>query len=210
MTGFANAGSGIVVRGIAEAVVSNRAWLSEIDGKIGDGDHGNNMAKGFARAAERISDDDTLDAAFATVTDVLMGEIGGSMGPLYGMFFSDMADAVAGKDVIDPELFARMLAVGCEGVMAIGEAKAGDKCLLDTLVPAVAAAEETASEGFPAMLSAMRHAATEGRDSTRDMIARIGRASRLGERSRGVLDAGAASCCLILHALADGIEKRLT
>ena len=210
MTGFANAGSGIVVRGIAETIVSNRAWLSEIDGKIGDGDHGNNMAKGFARAAERISDDETLDAAFATVTDVLMGEIGGSMGPLYGMFFSDMADVVAGEDMIDPAMFARMLAAGCDGVMAIGEAKAGDKCLLDALVPAVRAAEKTASQGFPTVLAAVRKAATEGRDSTKDMVARIGRASRLGERSRGVLDAGAASCCLILHALADGIEKRLT
>lgn len=209
MTGFENAGSGIIVRGIAEAIVSNRAWLSEIDGKIGDGDHGNNMAKGFARAAERISDEDSLDAAFATVTDVLMGEIGGSMGPLYGMFFSDMADVVAGQERIDAPTFARMLAAGSDGVMAIGEAKAGDKCLLDALVPAVVAAENTAPEGFPAMLAAIRRAATDGRDSTKDMVARIGRASRLGERSRGVLDAGAASCCLILHALADGVEKRL-
>lgn len=209
MASFENAGSGAMVRRVAAAVVENRAWLSEIDGKIGDGDHGNNMAKGFGRAAERMDDTDTLDAAFATLTDVLMGEIGGSMGPLYGMFFSDMADVVAGKDRIDAPTFAAMLAAGAEGVMAIGEAKPGDKCLLDALCPAVRAAEETAPQGFPATLNAVRTAAEEGRDATRDMIAKIGRASRLGERSRGVQDAGATSCALILVTLANEIEARL-
>lgn len=210
MASFKNAGSGAMVRKVAEAVVENRAWLSEIDGKIGDGDHGNNMAKGFGRAAERISDGDTLDAAFATVTDVLMGEIGGSMGPLYGMFFSDMADVVAGKERIDAPTFAAMLAAGADGVMAIGEARPGDKCLLDALCPAVTAAEETAAQGFPETLVAVRKAATDGRDATIDMVAQIGRASRLGERSRGVQDAGATSCALILVTLADAIEARLS
>ncbi|WP_116134068.1 dihydroxyacetone kinase subunit DhaL [Tropicimonas sp. IMCC34043] len=209
MTSFPNTGSGAMVRKVAQIVVENRGYLSEIDGKIGDGDHGNNMAKGFGRAAERIADDDTLDASFAILADVLMGEIGGSMGPLYGMFFSDMGDVVAGKDRIDALTFAAMLDAGCEGVMAIGSAKAGDKCLLDALVPAVAAAKANASLGFPAVLDAVRKAAAEGRDATKDMVAKIGRASRLGERSRGVLDAGATSCCLILTALADGIEPRL-
>lgn len=209
MKSFPNAGSGAMVRRVAAAVVANRAYLSEIDGKIGDGDHGNNMAKGFGRAAERISDDDTLDKAFATLTDVLMGEIGGSMGPLYGMFFSDMADVVTGQERIDATVFARMLDAGREGVMAIGEAKQGDKCLLDALVPAVEAAK-THPEDFPAVLDAVRKAAAEGRDATRDMVAKIGRASRLGERSRGVLDAGATSCCLILTELANGIDERLS
>jgi dihydroxyacetone kinase len=71
-----------MVRELSDAIVANKAWLSEIDGLIGDGDHGVNMAKGFARAADRLDGED-LQAAFATLGDVLLSEIGGSMGPLY-------------------------------------------------------------------------------------------------------------------------------
>jgi dihydroxyacetone kinase-like protein len=209
MTGLPNAGAGVIVRDIADIIVANRAYLSEIDGKIGDGDHGNNMAKGFGRAAERISDEDTLDAAFATLSSVLMSEIGGSMGPLYGMMFSDMADAIGSADRIDADSFGHMLLAGSEGVTAIGSAAQGDKTLLDTLLPAVEAFRSTDGD-FKARLDAMEAAAVAGRDSTKDMVARIGRASRLGERSRGVLDAGATSCCMILSALADGVRARLT
>ena len=121
-----------------------------------------------------------------------------------------MADVVAGKERIDAPTFAAMLAAGAEGVMTIGEARPGDKCLLDALCPAVTAAEETAAQGFPETLAAVRKAATDGRDATVDMVAQIGRASRLGERSRGVQDAGATSCALILVTLADAIEARLS
>lgn len=208
MTALPNAGGGGIVRDMAAVIVANRAYLSDIDGKIGDGDHGNNMAKGFGRAAERIGDDDTLDAAFATLSAVLMSEIGGSMGPLYGMMFSDMAEVIAGRDLIDADAFAAMLAAGCDGVTAIGSAGPGDKTLLDALLPAVAAFR-TADGDFTARLDTMKAAAVAGRDSTRDMVARVGRASRLGERSRGVLDAGATSCCMILTALADGAAARV-
>ncbi|ROU02931.1 dihydroxyacetone kinase subunit DhaL [Histidinibacterium lentulum] len=208
MSGFANAGAGAIVREIAAVIVANKAYLSEIDGRIGDGDHGNNMAKGFGRAAERVADGDTLDAGFSKLSDVLMSEIGGSMGPLYGMMFDDMASAIAGQDTVDAEAFGAMLAAGRDGVMAIGEAQVGDKTLLDTLCPAVDAFAGTAGE-FAAKLEAMKSAAAEGRDATKDMVARVGRSSRLGERSRGVLDAGATSCCMILTALADGVARRL-
>ncbi len=206
-----NAGAAAILRDIAATIVANKAWLSEIDGKIGDGDHGINMAKGFGRAADRIAPEATLTEAMQTLSDVLMGEIGGSMGPLYGMMFSDMADALGNGSEITAERFGAMIRAGCDGVMDMGEAKPGDKTLLDALVPAVEAYEASLGEDadFAAALSAMRQAADTGRDSTRDMIARIGRSARLGERSRGVLDAGASSCALILSGFADGISQRL-
>jgi dihydroxyacetone kinase-like protein len=211
MTALPNAGAGGVVADVAAVIVENRAYLSELDGQIGDGDHGFNMAKGFGRAAERIGADDTLDTALNTLSEVLIGEIGGSMGPLYGMMFSDMADAVAGAEAIDAETFGKMLHAGLDGVKAIGAADVGDKTLLDTLVPAIEAYDATLAGGadFAAALAALTTAAEAGRDATRDMVARIGRASRLGERSRGVLDPGATSCCLILTAMAGGIARRL-
>ncbi|MCC5954590.1 MAG: dihydroxyacetone kinase subunit L [Natronohydrobacter sp.] len=211
MDAIPNAGAGEILREIASVIVANKAWLSEIDGKIGDGDHGINMAKGFGRAAERISPEATLTEAMETLSDVLMSEIGGSMGPLYGMMFSDMADALSGADAIDSAAFGRMIRAGLDGVQDIGAAKVGDKTLLDALVPAVEAFELEQARGaaFGTALAAMRAAAENGRDSTVDMVAKIGRSARLGERSRGVLDAGASSCALILAGFAEGLSRRL-
>ncbi|MEM7567188.1 MAG: dihydroxyacetone kinase subunit DhaL [Pseudomonadota bacterium] len=209
MAGFPNAGGGAIVKAIAATIVENKAYLSEIDGKIGDGDHGVNMAKGFGRASERIGDDASLQEGFATLSDVLMSEIGGSMGPLYGMFFMEMADALEGVETIDGPAFAKMLRAGLEGVSSVGSANVGDKTMMDALVPAVEAAETGAGGDFAETLRAAKAAAETGRDSTRDMAAKIGRASRLGERSRGVLDAGATSCAMIVGGLCDGAFARL-
>ena len=93
----------------------------------------------------------------------------------------------------------------------LGSAKPGDKTMLDALSPAADAFDAAQKEGksFADSLDAMAAAAERGRDATRDMVARVGRASRLGERSRGVVDAGASSCCLILQTIATGVKKRL-
>lgn len=204
------ADAGGILAELAGVIVENKAYLSEIDGLIGDGDHGVNMAKGFSRAAGRMAGQDlTLDAAFATLSDVLLTEIGGSMGPLYGFMFQDMSTAVAGRQAIDADGFSDMLNAALAGVRRAGSAQPGDKTLIDTLQPAVAAFDAAKSNGFRPALGAMRDAAARGRDSTIDLVAKVGRASRLGERSRGVLDAGATSCCLILTALAGSFEKRL-
>lgn len=201
-----------MLKEIAAVIVANKAHLSEIDGKIGDGDHGINMAKGFGRAAEQLSGDESVEQAFLKLSDVLMNEIGGSMGPLYGLMFEGMAEEAGKSQAIDLKTLAQMLRTGLDSVCEIGAAQVGDKTLLDTLVPAVLYLEEAASSNtdFADALSEMKARAQTGRDSTVDMVAKIGRSARLGERSRGVLDAGATSCCLILETLADGITRRLT
>jgi dihydroxyacetone kinase phosphoprotein-dependent L subunit len=211
MTSFQNADQVAILQDLATVIVANKAWLSEIDGKIGDGDHGSNMAKGFGRAADRVAGQTlSLDAALLVLSDVLMNEIGGSMGPLYGLMFEDMAGAITGRDRIDAEAFSRMLHAGLQGVQGVGNAQVGDKTLIDTLVPAVAAFDAAKASGFAPALDAMIHAAEAGRDSTIDLVARIGRSARLGERSRGVLDAGATSCCLILTSLGQSVRQRLS
>jgi len=210
MAHIPNSGQATIIEELAQVIVANKAWLSEIDGKIGDGDHGSNMAKGFGRAAERVHGKDmTLDAALLVLSDVLMSEIGGSMGPLYGLMFEDMATAIKGRAEIDAEAFSAMLNAGLVGVQGVGNAQVGDKTLIDTLVPAVAAFDAAKVEGFAPALAAMAAAAEKGRDSTIDLVARIGRSSRLGERSRGVLDAGATSCWMILTSLGSSIHQRL-
>ena len=212
MQHFDNASTGDIVLSVADRIIENRSYLSEIDGKIGDGDHGVNMAKGFGMAAERIRGNDmSLATAFDTLGTVLMTEIGGSMGPLYGVMFTQFAETIEKSSSIDAKTFSAMLTSGLDGIQAIGSAKVGDKTLLDTLVPAIDAFNSADADGkpFPEALDALVVAAEKGRDGTKDLVARIGRASRLGERSLGVLDAGATSCALILKALALGAKQKM-
>ena len=202
-----------IVADLVRVIVANREYLSEVDGAIGDGDHGINMAKGFAHCGRTIEGRQlTLAEALDELTLSLMEGIGGSMGPLYGSLFIGMADEVRGSEDIDAATFARLLRGGLTSLQDITEAGVGDKCLMDTLIPAVEAFERAhaAARSFSDALDAMKSAASQGRDSTKDLVAKIGRASRLGERSLGVLDAGAVSCCLILTQLADSIKPRLT
>lgn len=201
-----------IVGALIAVIVSNREYLSEIDGAIGDGDHGINMAKGFTLCAEAIKGQElTLAQAFDAIADALMEGIGGSMGPLYGSLFMGMADSVRGKPALGKYAFLAMLQNGLTELQDISSAGVGDKCLMDTLLPAIARFEQAVQQGdsFTEALTQLKQAAVAGRDSTRDLVAKIGRASRLGERSRGVLDAGAVSCCLLLCQLADAIEQRL-
>jgi dihydroxyacetone kinase-like protein len=202
---------GAVVLDIVQTIQANRAYLSEIDGAIGDGDHGINMSKGFSAAAAAIAPGTALGPALARLGETLMEGVGGSMGPLYGAFFSSMAEALGMHAEVDAPVFSGMLAAAQEAVEELGGAKVGDKTLLDTLVPARAAFDDARAKGLPlaACLERMAAAACAGRDSTRNLVARVGRASRLGERSRGVLDAGATSCCLILETFAASLRRLL-
>jgi phosphoenolpyruvate---glycerone phosphotransferase subunit DhaL len=213
MESFSNANAGQVVQRVISAVRENTASLSDIDGAIGDGDHGVNMGKGFGMAAERLSGGTAgLSAGLAEIGSVLLTEIGGAMGPLYGTFFRSLARESRGAAEIDAALFETMLKKAREGVVSIGGAHVGDKTMLDTLAPAVDAfsTARAGGKGFADCLRVMMKAAETGRDSTRDLVARLGRSSRLGERSRGFLDAGAASCCLILTAMGQSIIEMLS
>ncbi len=200
-----------VVPELVDAINANRAWLSEIDGAIGDGDHGINMSKGFTAAGAALDGGAPLPRAMRTLSETLFDGVGGAMGPLYGSLFGAMAETMEGASGLDAPLFGRMLHAAFDSVQELGSAKLGDKTMLDCLGPAMEAfdAAQDAGKSFAESLDAMAAAAERGRDATRDMVARVGRASRLGERSRGVLDAGASSCCLILETIAAGVKKRL-
>ncbi len=208
---FANAAGGGIIAELAGTMRENRDYLSEIDGAIGDGDHGINMVKGFDMAAERVEEGSSFDEALRTLGRTLVMEIGGSMGPLYGQFFKAMARQAKGVEQIDAATFASMLEAAYEAIRELGDAKVGDKTLVDTLDPAIAAFKEAtdAGAGFAEALDRMTEAAERGKDSTKDMVAKVGRSSRLGERSKGVLDAGATSCWLLLRTTAEFVKRQL-
>lgn len=197
---------------MVKAIQENKAYLGEVDGLIGDGDHGMNMNKGFSVFEERFKDQDfTFTEGLDELGTILLTEIGGSMGPIYGTILMDMAERGEDLDAISLEDLGSMLEHGLAGLCEIVEAKVGDKTLVDTLSPSVDCLKEEAKAGtgYAEALDKMKAAAEAGRDSTKDLVAKFGRSSRLGERSRGVLDAGATSCCIILEAMADGIKEQL-
>ncbi|MFW5994982.1 MAG: dihydroxyacetone kinase subunit DhaL [Spirochaetia bacterium] len=206
---FSNSQGRIIVERLIETIHSNRAYLSEIDGKIGDGDHGINMDKGFQMTAERLEEGMDMSAAMKTLGRTLVMEIGGSMGPLYGQFYKAMAKASKDAQEIDASVFADMLEAAYEAIRKLGDAKPGDKTLVDTLDPAAAALRAAVNEGkgFSESLDAMLAAAKQGWESTEEMVSKVGRSSRLGERSRGVLDAGATSCYLMLETMVNTAKE---
>ena len=201
-----------VVLSLISAINENKAWLSEIDGAIGDGDHGVNMAKGFNMAKEKVDDvGETLSEQLKSLGMILVSNIGGAMGPIYGTFFMRMAKPIEGKYEIDENDFKSMLESALEGVKKRGQAEVGDKTLVDTLEPATKAFAESVEKGlsFKEALDKMVETAKKGMESTKDLVAKKGRSSRLGDRSKGTIDAGAASCYIILKTLAESIEKTL-
>jgi dihydroxyacetone kinase-like protein len=207
-----------VVRDLIRAIQESRQSLSDIDGAIGDGDHGVNMSKGFTRAGEEIAGragdaqgPGDFSQALKTVSTTLMVSIGGAMGPLYGMLFRGLSRGCEGEREIDAPVFGRMLESARTEIRKISQAQVGDKTLMDALLPAVEAYVSSLKDGngFAESLQEMARAAEAGRDSTTDLVAKVGRASRLGERSRGTPDAGATSCALLLRTMADSIGRLL-
>lgn len=208
MDSFKNKDGKQILMAMVKGIQDNKAYLGEVDGLIGDGDHGMNMNKGFTLFENRFGDKEfSFTEGLEELGTILFAEIGGSMGPIYGTILSDAASAGEDTEEIDVKALAEMLRGGLSGLQEIVQAQVGDKTLVDTLEPAVVSLEKSAAsgEGFIPALGKMKEAAAVGRDSTKDMVAKFGRSSRLGGRSRGVLDAGAASCCIILTAMADAM-----
>jgi dihydroxyacetone kinase-like protein len=134
------------------------------------------------------------------------------MGPIYGILFKNLAEAGASFEEIGALELHKMLDYGLAELRDMDiDAKVGDKTLIDTYIPAKDALEKAAKEGLPLAdaLFQMKAAADAGYKSTKDLVSKVGRSSRLGERSKGVLDPGATSCFIILEAIADEMIKNI-
>lgn len=190
----------------AEVVAENRMALIELDRAIGDGDHGENMDRGFSAILGKLDAEPpaTPGAAFKLAAMTLMSKVGGAAGPLYGTAFLRAATTVGDAAELDSATLAAALAAARDGVVARGKAEVGEKTMIDAWTPAVDAATQAAASGAEpgAVLLAAAAAAEAGAVSTDPLIARKGRASYLGERAIGHRDPGAASSALILRAAA--------
>lgn len=198
---------------VIKSLQRERDYLSRLDAEIGDGDHGINLAKGALIAAKELSTarqigEVSTAEALECLSSVLSERIGGSMGPIYGELFQGMAVALRGRQM-DSTTMDDMLAEAELRVRSLTTAKVGDKSLIDVLVPAVQAFKSSRDQTWEERLVRFEDAAREGLASTRDMPARIGRASRWGDRAVGHLDPGAASCCLVLTTWARTFRDEL-
>lgn len=193
-----------------KVVAEHRAELSELDRLIGDGDHGENLNRGFAAVHEKLAvaqPPATVGEVLKTVATTLMSTVGGAAGPLYGTAFLRAARACAVAEV-DADGVADLLGAALEGIVTRGHATTGEKTMVDAWSPAVVAARAAAVAGAApsTVLRVAARAARDGADRTVPMQATKGRASYLGERSIGHLDPGAESTALILAAAAQAAE----
>jgi dihydroxyacetone kinase-like protein len=183
----------------------HRQELVRLDTAIGDGDHGTNMDRGMRKAQERVGAAEQADAGavLKTVAMALISSVGGAAGPLYGTLFLQLGNALAGQDEIDLATFAAAWRKALEGVQARGKAEPGDKTMVDALLPAVEALE--GASDLDSGLRAAAQAAEEGMKATTPLVARKGRASYLGERSKDHQDPGATSTYYLFKSAAEAL-----
>jgi dihydroxyacetone kinase-like protein len=196
------------VRASAAVIAENRVELITLDREIGDGDHGENMDRGFSAVLSKLADvaDDALPAdVLKLVATTLISTVGGASGPLFGTAYLKAAGAVAGLPELDGAAVAGLLRAARDGIVLRGKAETGDKTMIDAWTPAVDAADAALAGGAsePQILQAAADAAAAGAEATEPLVARKGRASYLGERAIGHRDPGAQSTSLLLRAAAD-------
>jgi dihydroxyacetone kinase-like protein len=193
-----------LIDAVAATVIAHADELTALDRAIGDGDHGINMKRGFEAVLARRDELAALpaDAALHQAGMTLVMKVGGASGPLYGSLLMGMAKAAkAGHDL------EGQLAEGIAMVRKRGKSDAGAKTMLDVLTPVHEVLKTHGDLLGDELIMAVRQAADEGREATRDMVATRGRASFLGERSRGHYDPGASSSRLLIHAVLDLLEN---
>jgi phosphoenolpyruvate---glycerone phosphotransferase subunit DhaL len=189
----------------AASMQEHRAELVRLDTAIGDGDHGTNMDRGMRKALEKLGAADQADvgAVLKTVAMALVSSVGGAAGPLYGTLLLQLGTALAGKQDVELQEYAAAWRKGLEGLQARGKAEPGDKTMVDALLPAVEALEQASD--LDSGLHAAAAAAERGMQDTIPLVARKGRASYLGERSRDHQDPGATSSYYLCQTAAEAL-----
>ncbi len=191
----------------ATSMQEHREELVRLDTAIGDGDHGTNMDRGMRKALEKLGAQEQADPAtvLKTVAMALVSSVGGAAGPLYGTLLLQISTGLAGKQDVDLTDYAAAWRKGVEGVRARGKAELGDKTMVDALPPAVEALERASDQD--AGLREATAAAERGMRDTIPLVARKGRASYLGERSRDHQDPGATSTYYLCQTAAEALAS---
>lgn len=200
-----------IIENMGKNIIENKDYLTELDRVIGDADHGINMSKGFSAVDAKLDEMNGKDwgSILKTVAMTLISTVGGASGPLYGTAFLRASTVVDGKMEIDKEDIINMFEQAVEGIKMRGKSDKGDKTILDALIPAFEALKLAYEEGKDTKIAfkMAEEAALEGVEYTKDIIAKKGRASYLGERSIGHQDPGATSTYIMIKSINEVLEQ---
>jgi dihydroxyacetone kinase-like protein len=200
------------ISAINDSITSNKVFLTDLDGVIGDADHGINMTRGFNAVVLKVSQEDTdVGATLKKVGMTLISTVGGASGPLYGTAFMKAGGEAVGKTTLDGETIIKMWLAALEGIKARGKATLGEKTMIDAIEPAMEAFKKAIEEGatLEAGLERAVEAAEAGIEYTKTIRATKGRASYLGDRSIGHQDPGATSFTIILKTITEHYKKEV-
>jgi phosphoenolpyruvate---glycerone phosphotransferase subunit DhaL len=197
------------IKAAALLISENASMLTQLDTAIGDGDHGENMMRGFTAVTRKLETaaPPDLAALFKLVGMTLLSSVGGASGPLYGGFFLALGKSSAGKEKLSKTDVGEILASGVADIQHRGKAQLGDKTMVDAWSPAMEAYQSCTNGDLGRALLLASDRAKAAVAATVPMLARKGRASYLGERSIGHQDPGATSTWLLLKALASACNS---
>jgi phosphoenolpyruvate---glycerone phosphotransferase subunit DhaL len=199
-------------RALANTIAAARDELCRLDGVIGDADHGIAMEQGFTAASKAV-DAQPAEATFADQFNAaakgFLNAVGASSGPLYATAFMRAAKAAGTRNEMPSDEAPSLIVAMAEGIRSRGKAEVGEKTMVDVWTPASTAAQEGMADKLPVadIMARVREAAKTGAESTKSMIATKGRSARLGERSLGHMDPGAASAAMVLDVIANEWSK---
>lgn len=197
---------------MAKLAEENRDYWTKLDSNIGDGDHGINLSIGFRAVMANL--EENLDKAEDVTTllkksgMLLLNKVGGASGPLYGSFFIKMGKDAAGKVEVSFSEFSDMLKNGIEAVQLRGKAEIGDKTMIDALQPGMNYLDAHKNDENPiAVMEETVAIMKQGAESTVPLIAKKGRAMRLGERAIGHKDPGSESSWMLINVFLEEMKK---
>ena len=194
---------------VADKIIANKPYLTEVDSAIGDGDHGIGMAGGMQKAKKkllRMQGEENAYHLFETAGEAMLMSMGGASGVIFGSLYLAGAKGMEPKGVITAEDLAAMERKSLAAIQERGKAEVGDKTMVDALAPAVEALERNSGKSFLEMLKAAEIAAKQGVENTKKYQAKFGRAKSLMERAVGYQDAGATSVWLIFQGMREFVE----
>ena len=202
-----------LIKAIDSVIEANAEDVTALDQAIGDGDHVTNLQRGIKALTAQSEELSQLDwaAAWQKIGMTMMTAVGGASGSLYGTLFVAMSKAARDRS-LDLKAFAGIFSNGVDAVKQRGKAEAGEKTMLDVLIPVATYLQQAATDNvsLPDVLENVEQVAIAGMEATRDMLATKGRASFLEERSRGHIDAGAKTSQLMICALVGILAEHLT
>ena len=198
-----------MVKQVAISIIDSEPLLTDADRNLGDGDHGLGMERGMKAVIEKIesSSFNQISDVFKSAGMAMMSSMGGASGALFGTLFRNGGKALDGEVTLNSEGLKSFLNAANEGVKSRGGASPGDKTMIDALEPAAQKASENISLPLYKLISLVSQAADRGKEESKNMIATMGRAKTLGERSLGHPDAGACSVAIILKSMSEFINQ---